>query len=341
MNRFKTSGFASILILFTLAGSVVITVPVLGEWVTLQKRDPAIRDYMSITFTSKNTGWAVGSASFEDLDNPGFIGYTRDGGQTWEKSEIKIETDLTEIYFLDEKHGWAVGAKGTIARTTNGKDWELQISKVGNWLNSVSFVDPDIGYAAGANETILSTRNGGRSWKVLQGGQISEGVGEEDTTLYNAIQFFDEKTGWVAGIRLSPSTQTQSALIQKTTDGGKKWVVQETGKEDVLEDIFFLDANQGWAVGENGVILYTNNGGDTWREQTSGTEEKLRSIQFVDKHVGWAVGGDFGVGVILSTSNGGKKWDVQQINQQIVKVSALDQKNVWLSGADGAIFKLE
>ncbi len=341
MNRFKASRFSSVLTLLTFVCSVGIALPALGEWINLQKRDPAIRDYMSITFTSKKTGWAVGSASFEDLDNPGFIGYTLDSGKTWEKADIKIQTDLTEIYFLDEKHGWAVGAKGAIARTTNGKDWEVQISKVDNWLNSVHFVSTDVGYAAGANETILGTQNGGRSWKVLQGGTISEGVGDEDTTLYNAIQFFDEKTGWVAGIRLSPTTKTQSALIQKTTDGGRKWVVQETGKEDILEDIFFLDDKQGWAVGENGIILYTNNGGDTWREQTSGTEEKLRSIQFVDKHVGWAVGGDFGVGVILSTSNGGKKWDVQQIGQQIVKVSALDQKNAWLAGADGAIFKLE
>ena len=50
-------------------------------------------------------------------------------------------------------------------------------------------------------------------------------------------------------------------MIQKTMDGGQSWDAQETGAEDVLEDIFFLDDKHGWAVGENGLILYTSNGG--------------------------------------------------------------------------------
>ena len=61
-------------------------------------------------------------------------------------------------------------------------------------------------------------------------------------------------------------------------DGGQTWVTQSTNKEDILEDIFFLDASMGWAVGENGVILYTTDGGETWKEQMSGTEETLRSV---------------------------------------------------------------
>ena len=217
MNRLESRLLTGILLLATF-GILGTVLPALGNWSILQERDPEVRDYMSIVFTDKSTGWVVGAASFEDFENPGFIGYTMDGGKSWQKSEIKIPADLAEVYFLDDKHGWAVGANGTIAGTDNGRDWELQTSKVGNGLKGIFFVDKEVGYAVGESDTILSTKNGGRSWKVLQGGQLGA-VGDDDANMYNAIQFLNAETGWVAGVRVSPSTQGQHALIQKTTDG--------------------------------------------------------------------------------------------------------------------------
>ena len=329
----------AILITVATAYSVFVSLPTAEGWTVLQERDPDFRDYMSITFTSKSTGWVVGAASFEDFENPGFIGYTTDGGASWQKSEIKISADLAEVYFLDEKHGWAVGADGTIVTTSNGQDWEPQTSKVGNGLKGIYFVNEEVGYAAGESDTILSTKNGGRSWKVLQGGQLGA-VGDDDANMYNAVQFLDEETGWLAGVRVSPSTQGQSALIQKTTDGGQSWVTKETGgKEDILEDIFFLNASMGWAVGENGIILHTDNGGESWTEQTSGTPETLRSVGFADENNGWAAGGDFGVGAILRTTDGGKTWELEDSKEKLVKVFVLDEKNVWLASSTGAIMR--
>lgn len=330
----------AILIIVATACSVFVALPTAEGWTLLQERDPNVRDYMSITFTSKSTGWVVGAASFEDFENPGFIGYTTDGGASWHKSEVKIDADLAEVYFLDEKHGWAVGANGAIVSTTNGQDWEKQTSKVGNGLKGIFFVNKEVGIAVGENDTILSTKNGGRSWKVLQGGQLGA-IGDDDANMYNAAQFLDENTGWLAGVRVSPSTQGQSALIQKTMDGGQSWVTQETGKEDILEDLFFLNASMGWAVGENGIILHTDNGGESWTEQTSNTLETLRSVGFADENNGWAVGGDFGVGAILRTTDGGETWELEDSTEKLVKVFVLDGKNVWLASSTGAIMRAE
>ena len=177
----------------------------------------------------------------------------------------------------------------------------------------------------------------GRSSK---GGQLGA-VGDDDANMYSAIQFLDEETGWIAGVRVSPTTKSQFALIQKTTDGGQNWVTQATGKEDILEDIFFLDASMGWAVGENGVILHTNDGGETWKEQASGTQETLRSVGFADEKNGWAVGGDFGVGAILHTSDGGKTWELKDSKEKIVKVFVLDGQNVWVASSTGAIMQAQ
>ena len=157
----KLAWHLAILITAAIACSVFVALPTAEGWTVLQERDPNVRDYMSITFTSKTTGWVVGAASFEDFENPGFIGYTTDGGASWQKSEVKIAADLAEVYFLDDKHGWAVGANGTIVATNNGQDWEMQTSKVGNGLKGIYFTNTDVGFAVGESDTILSTKNGG------------------------------------------------------------------------------------------------------------------------------------------------------------------------------------
>lgn len=341
MRKLKTAILPSHIFRLTIIVSLLFSLPALAGWLVLQKRDPAIRDYMSIFFTSEKNGWAVGSAAFEDYENPGFIGYTMDGGTTWNRTELRLEADLTEIYFLDEKHGWAVGQNGLIANTTNGRDWDLQVSKVpGIALTGIHFVNQKIGYAVGVNETILSTRNGGRQWKVLEGGQVGA-VGDADTSMYNSVQFLDEKTGFIVGIRVLPKAKQQESVIMKTEDGAQTWTSQETGQEDILEDIFMLNDKIGWAVGENGIILHTKDGGMKWEKQESGTEETLRSVRFADEKVGWAVGGELGVGVAIATTDGGKTWTLEESNEKMMKVHVFNIQHVWLGGSTGLILKAE
>lgn len=316
-----------------------------GEWNILQQQDQEIRDYFAITFTSRKNGWVVGESILEPEDT-GFIGQTRDGGKTWEKVEVSIKQRLSDVYFFDDKNGWAVGDGGTIVGTTDGgKRWDLQVSKVDNWLRGVHFISPKIGYAAGNGETILQTKNGGKTWKVLLGGEIGAGVGDEDTSAFNGAYFIDESTGWVTGVRISPSAGTQDALIKKTIDGGATWVDQPTNIEDILKDIIFVDASTGWAVGENGVVLHTTDGGDTWQLQSSGTEEKLESVYFADKDAGWAVGGDMGINIILHTTDGGNTWESQSASDSMISkqpaydVFALDADDVWITGPNGMVLK--
>ncbi len=340
MNRFE-SRTIRVITLLAIVGILATALSATANWDILQKQDPEIRDYMSIAFTSTNNGWAVGVSPLE-LDYPGFIGFTTDGGTTWNKAEIDVDAQLARIYFLDENHGWAIGEKGKIVATTNGRDWEIQTSKVDNPLKGIYFVNKEVGFAVGANDTILSTKTGGRTWRVVQGGVIGA-IGDDEATMYNAIQFLNESTGWVAGVHVVPQV-SQNSVIQKTVDGGQTWVNQETGTEDVLEDIFFLDDQYGWAVGENGLVLHTSNGGEKWTTQTSGTEETLRSIRFTDQYMGWAVGGDLGVGVIVHTNDGGKKWEVQDPGDPMVQGFQMNSvfvlgKQVWLAGGNGVILQ--
>lgn len=81
-----------------------------------------------------------------------------------------------------------------------------------------------------------------------------------------------------------------------------------------LRSVHFIDPDQGWAVGDCGVILKTIDGGTNWLHQESGVRCRLLDVTFRTSKIGIAVGGwyetDTGMsrGVILRTNDGGDSW---------------------------------
>jgi photosystem II stability/assembly factor-like uncharacterized protein len=74
-----------------------------------------------------------------------------------------------------------------------------------------------------------------------------------------------------------------------------------------VNDVRFVDARNGWAVGEAGLVLKTTDGGGTWRRvrQDTGIEASLHQVRFADASHGWALGWD---GALLRTADGGESW---------------------------------
>lgn len=110
------------------------------------------------------------------------------------------------------------------------------------------------------------------------------------------------KRGWVVGA---------SGLVLKTDDGGSSWVMQKSGTEEELVDVFFYDDTYGWIVGANGTVLRTTDGGATWRRTAQPTDRHLTGVHFVSAAEGWACGTG---GVILHTVDGGWSWGTQSSN---------------------------
>ena len=81
-----------------------------------------------------------------------------------------------------------------------------------------------------------------------------------------------------------------------------------------LNDLCFVDAEHGWAVGDRGVIWHTDDGGRHWQQQTSGVDCNLQGVCFLNAQLGWAVGGfthpytHTSNGVVLATADGGQTW---------------------------------
>lgn len=120
----------------------------------------------------------------------------------------------------------------------------------------------------------------------------------------------------------------------------------ETTRADArIHSLFFVDENNGWAVGDRGAIWHTENGRD-WLPQISGVQCPLRSASFVNATAGWAVGGfshpliHTGAGVVLRTSDGGKHWErlAKLVLPPLAEVRFVNERTGWVVGSPSAMY---
>ena len=92
--------------------------------------------------------------------------------------------------------------------------------------------------------------------------------------------------------------------INKTADG-TNWVAQTSGTTEPFSDVFFLDDNNGWVLG-NTWALKTTNSGTNWSASSLGNFYYASSICFSDINTGWIA---IGQGTLKST-DGGNSWSL-------------------------------
>jgi photosystem II stability/assembly factor-like uncharacterized protein len=213
-------------------------------------------------------------------------------------------------------------------------DWSLQTSWDTSGLFSVYFSSDNVGWAVGVSE-ILHTSDGGNIWY------------EQDypaaSNLYSVF-FIDNYVGWASG---------SNGVILHTTDGGNTWVEQDhsfTSGGYTFSGLYFLDANNGWAVGgkptsypssAKRVILKTTDGGNTWVTNLFETNTMpLKKVFFTDFNNGWVVGEyDQYSGHVLHTSNGGSTWIAQDpgVTHHLYDLHFTDSNNGWIVGLFGTL----
>lgn len=191
-------------------------------------------------------------------------------------------------------------------------------------MYDVHFPTPTTGFAVGMSNTIFKSTDAGVTW-VTQPSSWSGGA----FTTFRGVYFTTAQVGVVVG------EDNTSGIILKTTDGGSTWVSKYSSLTSAPMKAFFIDVNNGWAVGSEGLILKSSDAGETWLTQPSGTTEGLTSVHFISTQVGWAIGDN---ATILSTTNGGTSW-IPQTNivgplpsRTLNAVFFADANNGWIVG---------
>jgi len=286
------------------------------------------------------------------------------GQEDWVPQASGVTVTLHGVACAGPDSAWAVGAEGTILRTTDGgRTWTPQRSQTGEDLHGVSFIDSRNGWVAGAGPVILRTTDAGENWQSQVPG-TGNGL--------RGIAFADADRGWAVG---------DAGTIVGTTDGGDNWASEISGVFGVFTGVTVASPSAAWAIGsdpfggvapvyhhdgtgwtrqyditrnrngrsisvtgglflwataDSGTVVHSTDGGAGWAEQNSGTAVGLAGASAVSASHCWVVGAG---GTIRRTGDGGATWemDVSQSVSDLHAVCMLDSLNGRAVGADGRI----
>lgn len=117
-----------------------------------------------------------------------------------------------------------------------------------------------------------------------------------------------------------------------------QWVQQVSGTTQSLNDVYAVNENLVFAVGNNGTILKTTDGGTTWVTKTSGTAQNLTRVQFANANVGYAIGFN---GALLKTLNSGENWNIISTltTNSLYGLTVIDENILIISGDNGFVRK--
>ncbi|MHB8157774.1 MAG: WD40/YVTN/BNR-like repeat-containing protein [Desulfocucumaceae bacterium] len=130
-----------------------------------------------------------------------------------------------------------------------------------------------------------------------------------------------------------------SVLIPQNAHAAGTWSPQNSGVTVALNDIFFVDSQNGWCVGDLKTILHTTDGGNNWTTQLSGTffEENFMGVYFTTLDSGWACAMS---NYIYSTTDGGVNWNKGPMvtpDDMLLDIYFIDSRKGWAVGGNGSV----
>ena len=235
--------------------------------------------FSSVSF-SGSEGWIVGQ--------PSLLLHTTDNGKNWERISLssklpgsperiaalanqsaEMVTDVGAIYQTsDAGKTWkamvqdAVGVAKSISRSANGQ--YIAVSATGSFYSTWDpGQDSWMGHNRNSSRRVQNMGFGpdGRLWMLSRGGQIQFSE-VNDTESWGDALTPEDNASWGL-LDLAYRTPTEiwvaggSGSLLQSTDGGKTWQ-KDREVEDVpsnFDKIVFLNANQGFILGQRGTLL--------------------------------------------------------------------------------------
>jgi polar amino acid transport system permease protein len=182
----------------------------------------------------------------------------------WDQASISTDNDLNDVLALNSTSAFAIGENGKIYHTVNsGVNWSEQDSGVIQDLNAIEFNEQAV--VVGDSGTVLI--NEGESWTA----NSIEGAGN----LYDlSVPHFESLA---------------DSIIFVSGTGGEIWKWNDNSWEDLsnftgtTNDIYavdFVNENEGFAVGADGLIIATIDGGLSWEIRE--TPDEFSGLSFYD-----------------------------------------------------------
>ncbi len=190
----------------------------------------------------RGKSWSRSSYGIEAPPAP--EGCVSEGSSESENSDVVGEARLTDVRFLDEQRGFAVGEFGLILRSEDGgRRFQRQASCTDKLLYGIAAVDTERALAVGAEGAVVETADAGAHWSVQPSGTVEHLFGV----------FADAERALIVGAAGTVLTRTGGEPLRAVDSGVHTWLVSA-----------WLDARgQGVIVGGRSSVLRTLDGGKT------------------------------------------------------------------------------
>ncbi|QBF27759.1 hypothetical protein EXN22_19455 [Pseudomonas tructae] len=186
----------------------------------------------------------------------GHILFSDDQGKTWTQAKVPTRQLLTAVYFVDDKHGWAVGHDAQIlASIDGGATWSKQFEDLSREapLLDVWFKDTQHGLAVGAYGALLETTDGGQSWN-----DVGERLDNEDQLHLNGIAMVKDAGLFIVG---------EQGSMFRSSDDGQTWEKLEGPYEGSLFGVTgTAQPRTLLAYGLRGNLYRSSDFGDSWQQ---------------------------------------------------------------------------
>jgi photosystem II stability/assembly factor-like uncharacterized protein len=259
----------------------------------------------------------------------GHILYSDDQGATWTQAKVPTRQLLTAVFFVDDKHGWAVGHDAQIlASEDGGVTWVKQFEDLKREapLLDVWFKDLNSGFAVGAYGALLETTDGGKNWA-----DVSDRLDNTDQFHLNAIAAVKDAGLFVVG---------EQGSMFRSADWGQTWEKLEGPYQGSLFGVIgTAQPDTLLAYGLRGNLFRSTDFGSTWapielKAARGSLEFGLSGATLLDDGSIVIVGNG---GSVISSSDNGQTFTVFNRPDRISvsAVTAAGNGNLILAGQGG------
>ncbi|MCL1066957.1 YCF48-related protein [Shewanella olleyana] len=270
--------------------------------------------------------------------------------QDWKQISSPVISQLTKVFFLNEKQGWAVGHDATIIHTEDGGlTWQVQFqsAEVEKPLLDILFFNEQEGIAVGAYGLFYRTADGGNEWvqefheELLFPEDVSylADLKAEDEALYlseraallphfnRVIQLSDNQLLMVGEL----------GLVATSSDNGLTFTAQPFDYEGSMFSA--IEANNAvFVMGLRGHVFKTDKLFSQWQEIELPVKSSINNAFITEKGTLYLVGN---AGVIIELdSNDSANIVARRQGENIVAIESDNQGQVWFAGSKG-LFQLK
>ncbi|EGM69774.1 YCF48-related protein [Shewanella sp. HN-41] len=263
----------------------------------------------------------------------------------WQQVPTPTSVQLTKVFFLNEKLGWAVGHDATIVHTQDGgQTWKLQMqsSEIEKPFLDVLFLNEQEGMAIGAYGLFYRTHDGGATWTEEFHQEL---LAEEDVSYLAELKDSDQAAYLTERASLLPHFNRLVALKD-----GRFLLVGELGLVAVSEDkglsftrtSFEYDGSMFNAIetqdavyvmGLRGHVFKAEHSLAQWTEIEMPVQSSINSAMAVSDNALYLVGN---AGIVIQLNQDDSSSIVtRRQGENLVSIAKDNQGNVWLSGSQG------